>query len=260
MQVIIARSAQEVAQLGADYYARLLEKKHHAVLGLATGGTPVALYNELIQRCTNNELSFRDVRTFNLDEYVGLDPSHPQSYRYFMNKHLFDHVDIVTGNTHVPDGMADPELAAKRYEELIQDLGGIDLQVLGIGSNGHIGFNEPSSSLSSRTRIKTLMPETVSDNSRFFAADEFQPSLAITMGIGTILDARKVLLLATGAAKADAVQAMVEGPLAARCPASALQMHSDVVVIVDEEAAANLSQREYYHQVRIETDQLVDKR
>lgn len=256
MQVIIADSAQEVARLGADQLSALVRTRPGAVLGLATGNTPIALYEELIRRYRSGQLSFARVRSFNLDEYVGLPPEHPQSYRYFMNRHLFSQIDIALEHTWVPDGMADPETAGEAYEAQIEASGGIDLQVLGIGRNGHIGFNEPSSSLGSRTRIKTLAPQTLADNSRFFAADEFQPSLAITMGIGTILRSRKTLLLATGEAKADAVQAMVEGPVTASCPASALQLHPSAVVIVDRAAGARLQHGEYYQRVRQETDQL----
>lgn len=256
MQVIIAESAQEVAQLGADQICRLLRENASAVLGLATGSTPIALYQELIERYRRKELTFASAKTFNLDEYVGLEPGHRQSYRYFMNQQLFDFVDIPPQNTQVPNGMADPALAADHYEALIRNSGGIDLQVLGLGRNGHIGFNEPSSSLGSLTRIKTLTPDTIRDNSRFFNADEFQPRLAITMGIGTILRARKALLLATGTSKADAVKAMVEGPLSASCPASALQLHANAVVIVDKDAGSKLEHHEYYHWVRAETDLL----
>lgn len=256
MQVIIADSAQEVARLGADQLSSLLRIKPEAVLGLATGNTPIALYEELIRRYRHGELSFARAQSFNLDEYVGLAPEHPQSYRYFMNRYLFSQIDIPLARTWVPDGMADPASAGELYESQIEEAGGIDLQVLGIGRNGHIGFNEPSSSLGSRTRIKTLAPQTLADNSRFFAVDEFQPSLAITMGIGTILRSRKALLLATGDAKANAVHAMVEGPVTASCPASALQLHPCAVVIVDRAAGARLQHGEYYQRVRQQTDQL----
>lgn len=256
MQVIIADTAQDVAKLGADEVCRLLGVKPRSVLGLATGSTPIALYRELIRRYRAGEISFREVRSFNLDEYLGLGPDHPQSYRYFMDRELFGQIDIAPRNTQVPDGLGDPASVGDAYESLIEQAGGIDLQVLGIGRNGHIGFNEPSSSLGSRTRIKTLTPQTIDDNSRFFEPGEFQPHLAITMGIGTILRARTALLLATGAAKAEAVRAMVEGPVSASCPASALQMHPHARVIVDREAGAGLEHQEYYHWVRRETDQL----
>ena len=256
MQVVIAKSAQEVAQLGADHICRLIANKPKAVLGLATGSTPISLYQELITRYQQGSLSFSQVSSFNLDEYVGLDQDHPQSYRYFMNHQLFDHIDIDILKTHLPNGIGDPVLQAEHYEAQIREAGGIDLQVLGLGGNGHIGFNEPCSSLGSATRIKTLTPETLRDNSRFFSSDEFQPTLAITMGIGTIHQARKALLLATGKTKAEAVKRMVEGPLSASCPASALQMHPHAVVIVDPDAGALLTHHDYYHRVRAETDLL----
>ncbi|UTW12837.1 glucosamine-6-phosphate deaminase [Marinobacterium rhizophilum] len=256
MQVIIADSAQEVARLGADQLSALMRTRPGAVLGLATGNTPIALYDELIRRYRDGQLSFAQARSFNLDEYVGLAPGHRQSYRHFMNQHLFNHIDIPLAQTWVPDGLGDPETVGEAYEALIDAAGGIDLQVLGIGRNGHIGFNEPSSSLGSRTRIKTLAPQTLADNSRFFSPDEFQPSLAITMGIGTILRSRKALLLATGESKADAVQAMIEGPVTASCPASALQLHPCALVIVDSAAGARLEHGEYYQRVRQETDLL----
>jgi len=256
MQVVIASSAKEVASLGASHCLSLLSHKADAVLGLATGSTPVALYNELIDLYNTQQLSFKHSSSFNLDEYIGLSPEHAQSYRYFMKKHLFDHIDIDQSRTFVPNGMINPKQSAQDYEELIAKAGGVDLQILGVGRNGHIGFNEPSSSLASRTRIKTLTTDTITDNKRFFSDDEFQPSLAITMGIGTILDSKKILLLATGSSKAKAVKDLVEGPMSASCPASALQMHPDTIVIVDTEAAADLEHTEYYQKVKTETEQL----
>ena len=258
MQVVIVNSAQEVASLGARHCLNLITANPRAVLGLATGSTPVALYGELIELQAQGAISFEQCVSFNLDEYIGLDPRHPQSYRYFMNVQLFDHIDIDKNNTYVPDGMSDPQQSAIDYEKEIATAGGIDLQILGVGRNGHIGFNEPSSSLVSRTRIKTLTAGTIADNKRFFTADEFQPSLAITMGIATILESKKILLLATGAAKAKAVRDLVEGPLSASCPASALQMHNNTVVIIDREAACELAHSEYYQQVNLETEQLAN--
>ncbi len=256
MQVIIASSVAEVAVRGAAHCQRLIAQKPHAVLGLATGSTPVALYQQLIKLHLQAGLSFKHCRSFNLDEYIGLAPEHPQSYRYFMQSHLFDHIDIKQRHTYVPDGLMAASEAAANYEQLIQRAGGIDLQILGVGRNGHIGFNEPSSSLVSRTRIKTLTCATIADNQRFFKPGEFQPSLAITMGIGTILQAQKILLLATGATKAKAVKDLIEGPLSASCPASALQMHANSIIIIDTEAAADLQHTEYYQQVKTETELL----
>ena len=256
MQVIIADSPEEVACLGADEICRLLARKRAAILGLATGSTPIAMYQVLIELHRKNRVSFKDVKTFNLDEYAGLAPDHPQSYRTFMNQQLFNEIDIVLGNTYIPYAGSFPDAEALAYENKIQQEGGIDLQVLGLGRNGHIGFNEPSSSLASRTRVKTLTAETVADNSHYFEFEEFQPRLAITMGIGTIMEAREVMLLATGSAKADAVKKMVEGPLSASCPASVLQLHPHALIVVDKEAGSQLSNPEYYHRVRLETNRL----
>ncbi len=252
MRVIITESADHVAHIAADFVCETLTPGQDRVLGLATGSTPVRLYGELVQRHHAGAVSFARASSFNLDEYVGLAPEHPQSYRAFMNRELFDHVDIDPSRAHVPDGLADPADEARRYEQAISDAGGIDLQVLGIGRNGHIGFNEPTSSLASRTRLKTLAPSTIEANSRFFAPGETPPRLAITMGIGTILEARRVLLLATGRAKAPAVRNAVEGPLSAMVPASALQWHNDAVILVDRDAASLLQQIEYYEHVESE--------
>ncbi len=198
--------------------------------------------------------------TFNLDEYVGLDPRHPQSYRRFMEEHLFRHVDLEPARTHLPDGMREnPHEAGPEYEARIRAAGGIDLQILGIGANGHIGFNEPTSSLGSRTRVKTLTAKTLEDNRRFFRDGEFQPRLAITMGIATIMEARKIVLLATGRAKADAVRHAVEGPVTSLCPASALQWHPNTTVVIDREAAEKLEYMDYYRSVLDLQDDLVGR-
>jgi glucosamine-6-phosphate deaminase len=260
MEVIIHATAVDVARRAADLCCDALAKNPALVLGLATGSTPLALYAELIARHRENRVSFARAASFNLDEYVGLPPEHAQSYRHYMNAHFFEHIDIDRARTHVPDGMREnPMEAGPAYEAAIQAAGGIDLQILGIGANGHIGFNEPTSALQSRTRVKTLAEKTVQDNSRFFAPGEFQPRLAITMGIGTILEARRIILLATGEAKADAVAAMVEGPVSAMCPASALQFHPRVTVICDESAAARLRMREYYRFVLAQQDALTHR-
>lgn len=257
MQIVILDTPEQVANYGADRFADQLNNKPDSVLGLATGSTPIALYNALIARVKRGELSFANVRTFNLDEYLGLAGTHPQSYRYFMNEHLFRHLDIDLANTTVPDGATEEPLAAcDEYEAAIQAAGGIDLQLLGIGRNGHIGFNEPSSSLASRTRVKTLTPDTVKANQRFFDDGEFQPHLSITMGIGTIMEARQILLLATGESKAAAVRATVEGPLAARCPASILQMHPKARLVLDRAAASQLEDVAFYQYIEQENQRL----
>lgn len=221
-----------------------------AVLGLATGGTMEPVYQELVEQAARKRLSFAGLTTFNLDEYVGLAGDHPQSYRSTMNRLLFDHVDLPREQTHLPRGDAeDPSVEARAYEAAIEAAGGIDLQLLGIGRNGHLGFNEPSSSLASSTRIKKLARSTLEANARFFGDDERMPTHAITMGIGTIMRARKLLMLAIGASKANAVAAALEGPVTASCPASILQFHPDVTVVLDQEAASCLKLRDFYEDI-----------
>ena len=242
MRVVIAKNTEEMGKKAADLIAEEMNKKTSFVLGLATGSTPLPLYKDLVKRNKAGEMDFSTVITFNLDEYVGLDPAHDQSYRYFMNKNLFDHVNILKKNTHVPNGMADDvDASCEDYEKMIDEIGGIDYQVLGIGGNGHMGFNEPGSSLGSLTRIKTLTAETISDNSRFFEKKEDVPTQAITMGIGTIMKAKKIVLLANGANKADAVKAAIEGPITSICPASALQLHRFATYVITEDCAAKLT-------------------
>ncbi|AGT07185.1 glucosamine-6-phosphate deaminase [Paracoccus aminophilus] len=247
MKILILDTAEAAQERAAEMISEAIRERSRTVLGLATGGTMLPVYERLVACHRAGKLSFSGVTTFNLDEYVGLAPSHPQSYRSYMNRVLFSQVDIDLQRTHLPRGDArDPEAEAARYEATIAQCGGLDLQLLGIGHNGHIGFNEPTSSLKSRTRIKTLTRETREANSRYFRADEHIPSLAITMGVGTILDARGCLLLAVGAGKAAPVAAMVEGPLAAVCPASALQLHPKATVILDRAAAQDLKLKDYY--------------
>lgn len=260
MRVVILENADDVAVYGARVFRRQVSHKPASVLGLATGSTPLALYRRLIALCDTGEISFSEVTSFNLDEYLGLGSDHPQSYRNFMNRELFEHIDIDSARTHVPAGdTANARQAARDYEQEIAAAGGIDLQLLGIGRNGHIGFNEPSSSLSSRTRVKTLTARTIEDNSRFFARDEYQPHLAITMGIGTILDSAHALLLATGSAKARAVADMIEGPVAARCPASALQLHEKATIVIDAPAASALCDPEFFRHIEREDDALEER-
>jgi len=260
MEIIILPSEEAVAKRSADLVESQIRAFPDTVLGLATGSSPLGLYRELIHRYREHGLCFQQVRTFNLDEYVGIPAEHSQSYRTFMDENLFKGIDIDLSNTHVPDGMAENPLeAGPAFEKKIAEAGGIDLQVLGIGTDGHIGFNEPTSSLRSRTRLKTLTKQTVEDNSRFFGPDEFQPKLAITMGIGTILETRRILMIATGENKAEAVQDMIEGPISSICPGSALQLHERVTVILDETAARNLKYQDYYQHVSEIQDDLVKK-
>jgi len=242
MEVIVKENYEEMSKFAAQLIAEVVRKKPRAVLGLATGSTPIGTYKELIRMHKEEGLDFSQIVTFNLDEYVGLPPDHPQSYRYFMNEHLFNHINIRMENTHIPNGMAkDLKAECEKYEQMIKEAGGIDIQLLGIGANGHIAFNEPGSSLSSRTRIKTLTEKTRQDNARFFDNEINKvPKYAITMGIGTILEARKLILLASGENKADAIARAVEGPITAQCPASVIQFHRNVVVIMDKAAASKL--------------------
>jgi len=261
MEVIVLKSADEVAAMGADLVGRMLKTKPAAVLGLATGSTQLSLYRKLVEKHDRGDISFRQCTSFNLDEYLGVAADNEQSYRSYMNKELFDRIDIDKQNTWVPscEEGRNPRLVGPEYEQKITLAGGIDLQLMGLGVNGHIGFNEPSSSLQSRTRIKTLTQQTLKDNSRLFAEDEFQPRLAITMGIATIMDARRVLLLATGAGKADAVSRMVEGPVSAMCPASILQMHERATVLLDEDAASGLINKDYYNWAHTQNESLKDR-
>lgn len=248
MQVIIFDDAQQIADSAAEWVAELINKKSNPVLGLATGSTPISLYKALVNKHKSGELSFKNTTSFNLDEYLGIDGSNVQSYRHFMNENLFDHVDIDKSKTFLPtcNQGENPREQGLAYEEKIRQKGGVDLQILGIGANGHIGFNEPTSSLASRTRIKTLTQQTLDDNSRLFSDDEFQPTLAMTMGIATILDARYVLLMATGKNKAKAVKDMVTGALSAVCPASSLQLHENAIILLDKDAASELEDHDYY--------------
>ncbi|MBN1268133.1 MAG: glucosamine-6-phosphate deaminase [Kiritimatiellae bacterium] len=242
MKVIIVKDKEEMGRVAADFFAREMTSRPHPVLGLATGSTPLPLYKELVRRHKEEGLDFSRVTTFNLDEYVGLEPTHDQSYRYFMNTNLFDHINVRKEYTFVPNGMANNiERACAEYEHLIDRAGGIDLQILGIGANGHIAFNEPGSSLGSLTRVKTLTEKTRQDNARFFKSMDEVPKLALTMGIGSILRAHKVILLASGANKAGAVKNALEGPVSAMCPASALQLHRNALYIVTKDAAAKLT-------------------
>ena len=250
MELIVQPTPEEASLIAARHVARLVREKPAAVLGLATGATPLTLYRELVRMHREEGLDFGGVTTFNLDEYLGLPPGHPASYHAFMREHFFAHVNVDPARIHIPDGLAsDVPAYCQRYEDAIRAAGGIDLQVLGIGTDGHIGFNEPSSSLASRTRIKTLTPRTRLDNVASFGSPENVPFHVITMGVGTIMDAREVVLLAFGAKKASAIAAAVEGPVTAMSPASILQMHPVAKCIVDESAAARLARIDYYRWV-----------
>ncbi|WP_125609947.1 glucosamine-6-phosphate deaminase [Specibacter cremeus] len=247
MEVIILPSSKEIGALAADAIEALVRRKPNAVLGLATGSSPLPIYDELARRHDEEGLSFTQAHGFALDEYVGLPPGHPESYREVIRREFTNRVDIAPENVHGPDGAAADVLAAcDAYEQAIKDAGGVDLQILGVGTDGHIGFNEPGSSLASRTRIKTLLEQTRADNARFFDSIDDVPHHVVTQGLGTIMDARHVVLVATGEGKAAAVRDLVEGPVAAICAASVLQFHPHATILVDEAAASALRLADYY--------------
>ena len=247
MEVVIKTDYDAMSQAAAQVVVDVLNAKPNAVLGMATGSTPLGLYQELVRLYKAAEIDFSRVTTFNLDEYVGLPVTHPQSYHHFMRENFFQHVNIPAHNINIPSGTTSNYQAfCEWYEERIKECGGIDLQILGIGADGHIAFNEPTSSLSSRTRLKTLAKQTIDDNARFFSTPESVPIYAITMGVGTILEARQIILLASGTTKARAIAQTVEGPVTSMVTASALQMHRDVTVFVDAKAAAELQMKDYY--------------
>lgn len=248
MKIIIAKDYEELSQIGALEIVNLINRKPHCVLGLATGSSPVGVYKELIKLNKERKVDFSKVTTINLDEYRGLPGNNPQSYRYFMDNNLFNYINIRKENTFVPDGVAeDVEKECKRYDERIESLGGIDLQILGIGHNGHIGFNEPSDFLNLGTHLTELSKDTIAANSRFFKTIEEVPTQAITMGLGGIMKAKKILLVANGEKKADIISKLAEGKISTKIPASILQVHNNVLIIVDEAAGSRLkkSQNEY---------------
>jgi len=258
MRIVVLENSEAVAKFGANHIASIIKQNSRSVLGLATGSSPIELYRRLINAYENKELSFKDITTFNLDEYLGLASDHAQSYRHFMNSNLFDAIDINISNTFVPDGATNnPLKTCAEYEALITQKGGVDIQLLGIGQNGHIGFNEPSSSLVSRTRVKTLTKNTVDANKRFFKEAEFQPYLSLTMGIGTIMEAKEVLLIATGVHKAKAIKQTIEGPVSAHCPASILQMHPKATIVIDQDAAQDLDDVAFYEYIEKEQQRLL---
>src|SRR3984893_16899691 len=251
MLVLLNSTYEELSREAARIVAGAVSGRPTVTLGLATGSTTLGMYKELVRLHSEQGLDFSKVVTFNLDEYLGLSADHPQSFHCFLRENFFTHVNVSPGNFHIPVGTSggDYEEYCAAYERAIREVGGIDLQILGIGRNGHVGFNEPTSSFGSRTRLKVLSKETIDDNRKFFAAKEEIPQCAITMGIGTILEAKRILLLANGPSKAVAIAQAIEGPVTASVTASALQLHGDVTFIVDREAAAQLKQQEYYQRV-----------
>jgi len=250
MEIVIQPDAEKAGALAARIVAQVIREKPHAVIGFPTGSTPLGFYTNLVRMHKENGLDFSRITTFNLDEFVGLAPAHPGSYHAYMDRHLFAYVNVDRDRVHIPDGLAsDIPSYCRRYEDDIQAAGGIDIQILGIGVDGHIGFNEPTSSLGSRTRIKTLTEQTRRENAADFGSEDRVPHHVLTMGVGTIMESRMVLLLAFGAKKAAIVAQTVEGPVTAMVPASVLQHHPRTTFILDEAAAAKLTKIEYYRYV-----------
>ncbi|ATZ21888.1 glucosamine-6-phosphate deaminase [Mesoplasma tabanidae] len=241
MKIIRLKNEEQVGLEASKIVINEINKKNNIVLGLATGSTPIPLYNNLIKFYNEGKVNFASVKTFNLDEYKGLKPTHIQSYRYFMNEKLFKHINIDLNNTHVPNGI-DVENPSK-YDLLINENGGIDLQILGLGVNGHIGFNEPNTDFNSLTSEVNLTESTIKANSRLFASIDEVPKKAISMGLKSIMNAKKIVLLATGKNKAKAIQQLIEGKLSVDWPCTILQEHSNVIVIIDEQAASELGNK-----------------
>lgn len=248
MNIVVLSSTEEIARAGADLYTQLLSTSPKAVLGLATGSSPLPVYEELIRRYELGEVSFSQAQAFLLDEYVGLPAEHPEGYRNFIQRVFASKVDFAPGAVHGPDGNdPSPKAAAAAYEAQISASGGIDLQILGIGTDGHIGFNEPGGSLSSLTHTQVLTEQTRKDNARFFDGDiNLVPKYCITQGLATIGRAKKVVLVAQGQQKAEAIAALAEGGVSALWPASVLQFHNDATILVDEAAASKLKLKDYY--------------
>jgi glucosamine-6-phosphate deaminase len=250
MEIIIKQDYGQISEEAAKIIHQAWKKKNNLVLGLPTGGTPLGLYKKLVEWHKKEEMDFSTVVTFTLDEYLGLKENHPQSFAYYMTKNFFQHVNLKKENIFRLDGSpTNIDDHCREYEEKIKSFGGIDIQILGIGRNGHIGFNEPSSSLSSRTRVKTLTLETIKANSRFFEKKEEIPRFCLTMGIGTITESRMIILLASGKDKSEAIHKSVEGPITASVPASVLQLHPQAKIIIDQAAASRLARKEYYQWV-----------
>ena len=241
MKFIVTEDYEAMSRTAARVISGYVSSHPDCVLGLATGSTPIGLYRCLVEDYEAGALSFKDVTSFNLDEYRGLDPQHDQSYRYFMNHNLFDHININKENTSVPCGTAeDLQAECERYEQLVEQTGGVDIQLLGIGNNGHIAFNEPCEEFPEKTHVVDLTQNTIEANARFFESMDQVPKKALTMGIGTIMKAKKIVLLANGPKKAQTIYDTVYGPITPKVPASVLRLHPDVTIFVDEEAGALL--------------------
>lgn len=241
MRIIVAENYEAMSRQAANILSSVITMKPDCVLGLATGSTPIGTYRELIKRYNEGDLDFSRVKSVNLDEYVGLEPTHDQSYRYFMQTQLFDHVNIHIENTNVPGGLAeDVEAECHRYDEIIASMGGIDIQVLGMGHNGHIGFNEPADHFPKGTHQVELAESTIEANARFFENKDMVPRKAVTMGIGSIMQARRILVVVSGEGKADIVEKAFRGPITPEVPASILQLHPDVILVGDKAALSKL--------------------
>ena len=241
IKILYGKCANCASVNAANEITELLKTKPDAVLGLATGSSPIGMYKELISRCAKGEISFKEVKSVNLDEYVGLSADHDQSYAYFMSHNLFDHVDIDKANTNLPNGLAaDPALECKRYDEVVASMGGVDVQVLGIGNNGHIGFNEPADYFSNGTGLIDLTESTIDANSRFFASRDLVPTQALSMGVGQIMAADKILLIALGKGKADILEAALFGKVTPEVPASILQFFKGEVIVCADDAALSV--------------------
>ncbi|MEG0250063.1 MAG: glucosamine-6-phosphate deaminase [Peptostreptococcus sp.] len=246
MKIYVCKDYERMSKVAANYLAAQINIKPDSILGLATGSTPVGMYEELVKKCESREISFKNIKTFNLDEYVNLPKENINSYYTFMHSNLFDKVDINQNNINMPNGNTkDFDSYSKEYEEAIASNGGLDLQVLGIGNNAHIGFNEPNEYFSKETGVVDLTKSTIDANSRFFDSIEEVPNQAISMGIGTIFKSEKIILLASGKTKAEAINNTVNGPIDPHVPASILQLHKNVLLVVDEEAASLLDKNSY---------------
>lgn len=242
MRLIIVKNYDEMSKVGAEEMAAVVKANPKAILGLATGGTPEGMYKELIKMNKDGEIDFKDITSVNLDEYVGLSGEHPQSYRYFMNTHLLDHINIDKKRTFVPNGLAeDVNEEGRKYDAMIDELGGIDIQLLGVGTNGHIAFNEPDGNLVAGTHLTGLTQSTIDSNARYFESADEVPKTAVTMGLGQIMKSKKIILLASGENKAEAMKELFSGKISTSCPVTMLQMHNDVTVVLDEEAAKLLN-------------------
>ncbi len=244
MKLYVAKDYDDMSRKAANILSAQVIMKPHCVLGLATGSTPEGVYRQLIEWYNKGDIDFSEVRTVNLDEYKGLDPANHQSYHYYMKDKFFNHINVKEENTNIPNGMPeDVEAECKRYNEVIRNLGGVDLQLLGIGTNGHIGFNEPKEAFERETHCVALTKETIEANARFFENEEDVPKYAISMGIKSIMQAKKIVLIASGRAKAEALYQTFYGPITPAVPSSILQLHNDVTVVADEAALAKINAR-----------------